>query len=215
MKLGILITGLFFLSSISLNAQDWSANTYTYGEQYEGYVIDLNGDRIEGFIKYRNRVIMQEEIIFYAEKDNTSTKKKYETSELNGYGVGDKTYECIPYSGSNARQSIQANLITSGEGCIKKYVWYTRASGYKSMIRKEGESDEAYGNRKFPSTIVYYKSTDGMGVTQAFFNDDFKKKMTAYTSDNKELSKKVKKGENGYQDRNFSAIIKEFNAGCN
>ena len=214
MKLGKIIAGLFLLSSISLNAQDWSTDTYTYGEQYEGYIIDLNGDRIDGFIKYRNRVIMQEEIIFYTEKDNASTKKKYESSDLQGFGVGDKAYECIPYSGSNGAQSIQENLITSDEGCIKKYVWYTRASGYKSMIKREGESDEAYGNRKFPSTVVYYKSTDGMGVTQDFFKDDFKKKMAAYTSDNKELSKKIKKGENGFQDRNFSAIIKAFNEGC-
>jgi hypothetical protein len=215
MKLTGIVAGLFLLSSITLNAQDWSSDNYKYGEQYEGYVIDLNGDRIDGFIKYRNRVIMQEEVIFYSDKDNPSTKKKYETSELQAFGVGDKKYECIPYSGSKGVQSVQANLIISEDGCIKSYVWYTRASGYKSMKKREGESDEAYGNRKFPSTSVYFKSTDGMGVTQDFFSDDFKKKMSAYTSDNKELSKKIKKGESGYQERNFMAIVKEFNEHCN
>ncbi len=214
MKLNRIIAGFFLLCSISLNAQDWNSDTYKYGEQYEGYVIDLNGDRIDGFIKYRNRAIMQEEVIFYSDKDNSSTKKKYDVDDLSEFKVGDKHYHCIPYSGNNGGQSIRANLLALDNGCIKTYVWYNRASGYKSMKKRSGESDEAYGDRKFPSAKVYFKSTDGMGVTQEFFQDDFKKKMTAYTSDNKELSKKVKKGENGYQERDFMAIIKEFNAGC-
>tara|TARA_Y100000385_G_C13051228_1_gene619860 strand:- start:851 stop:1498 length:648 start_codon:yes stop_codon:yes gene_type:complete len=215
MKLNGFIVGLFILSSTTLNAQDWSTGKYKYGEQYEGYVVDINGDRIDGFIKYRNRAIMQDEVIFYGDKDNASTKKKYAVSDLAEFKVADKHYHCIPYSGSNGVQLIKANLVVSDEGCIKTYVWYDRASGYKSMKKRAGESDEDYGNRKFPSVKVYFKSTDGMGVTKDFFSDDFKKKMASYTSDNKELSKKVKKGENGYSERNFMAILKEFNESCN
>ena len=42
---------LFILLSITAQAQDWSLDTYKYGEQYEGYVIDNEGNKIEGFIK--------------------------------------------------------------------------------------------------------------------------------------------------------------------
>ena len=215
MKFNGIIIGLSLLTSISLHAQDWSADTYTYGEQYEGYVIDMNGDRSDGFIKYRNRAIMQEEVIFYREKDNTSTKKKYLASDLAEYKVGDKLYHCIPYSGNAGGQSVQANLVISDAGCIKTYKWYNRASGYKSMKKRPGESSEDFGKRKFPSEKVYFKSTDGMGVTQSFFDDNFNKKMAEYISDNKVLSKKVKSKSNGYDARGFMKIVNEFNEGCN
>ena len=92
-------------------SQDWSTNTYKYGEQYEGYVITDEGERVDGYIKYRNRMIMQEEVIFYSVKDNPSTKKKYMADKLSEYKVGDKLYHCIPYSGSSAR-ATRANLCT-------------------------------------------------------------------------------------------------------
>ena len=56
---------LFLLLNSSAYAQDWSTDTYKYGEQYPGYVINLNGKKIEGFVKLRNRFVMQDEVIFY------------------------------------------------------------------------------------------------------------------------------------------------------
>lgn len=215
MKFNGVVAGLFLMISLSLQAQDWSTDTYTYGEQYEGYVIGINGDRVDGFIKYRNRAIMQEEVIFYREKDNTSTKKKYLVADLAEYKVADKLYHCIPYSGNSGGQSVRGNLVIKDVGCIKTYMWYDRASGYKSMKKRPGESSEDFGKRKFPSVKVYFKSTDGMGVTQSFFDDGFNKKMAAYVADNKELAKKVKSKASGYDVRGFMKIINEFNENCN
>ena len=56
---------LFVLIGVSTNAQDWSLDKYKYGELYKGYVIDNEGTRIDGYIKYRNRWVMQNEVIFY------------------------------------------------------------------------------------------------------------------------------------------------------
>ncbi|MFT5859633.1 MAG: hypothetical protein ACI865_001737 [Flavobacteriaceae bacterium] len=210
-----LVASLFIFTVLPSQAQDWSSDTYIYGKQYVGYVIDTDGERIDGFIKYRNRAIMQEEVIFYREKDNTSTKKKYLVADLKEYKVADKLYHCIPYSGNSGGQSVRGNLVMDDAGCIKSYKWYTMASGYKSMKKRPDESSEDYGKRKFPAQKVYFKSTDGIGVTKAFFDDGFNKKMAEYVADNKELSKKVKSKASGYDARGFMKIIKEFNEGCN
>lgn len=213
-KRSIIIVIVLVISSF-VRSQDWSTDTYQYDEQYPGYVITKEGERIDGFIKYRNRYVMQEEVIFYKVKDNPSTKERYLAEDLKEYKVADKTYHCINYSGGASVTKIRGNLLIDGKGCIKKYVWYDRASGYNTLIRGEGESDEDFGNRKFPPTTIYYKVGDEMAVNADFFRDDFTKKMAAYVKDNKELYKKVKAEENGYaQLFNMEAIFDEYNKDC-
>ncbi|MDX2361262.1 MAG: hypothetical protein QNK23_10675 [Crocinitomicaceae bacterium] len=214
MKFKTLLLAAFALLTIGVNAQDWSTDTYKYGEQYEGYIIDAEGNKIEGYIKYRNRVIMQEEVIFYKVKDNPSTKKKYLASNLTEYKVGDKLYHCINYSGGQGRQT-QGNLVVNGEGCIKQYVWYTMSSGYNTLKKHDGESDEDFGNRKFPSNRVYYKFGDEIAVDNAYFEADFAKNLSKYLAENKVLAKKVKTKQGGYTKiLNLRSIFDEFNKDC-
>ena len=102
-------------------------------------------------------------------------------------------------------------FVLDAEGCIKQYVWYTPASGYKSMKKRPGESDEDFGKRKFPSTKVYYKSSDDIAVDQEYFKADFTKNMLTYVKDNKVLAKKVKSKASGYNKiLNLKAVIKEY-----
>ncbi|MBL1281509.1 MAG: hypothetical protein COA33_014635 [Fluviicola sp.] len=205
---------LFMLLSISSIAQDWSLDNYQYGKLYKGYIIDNEGTRIDGYIKYRNRWVMQNEVIFYKVDNLESPKKKYMTSNLSEYKVADKLYHVIPFSGKVGIQ-MRANLVTNAEGCIKEYVWYDRASSYNKLKKRPGESDEDFGTRKFPSTKVYFKSTDGMGVTKAFFKDDFAKKMAKYLALNKVLAKKVKTKKPGYTKLlDIAKIFKEYNKEC-
>ena len=136
------------------------------------------------------------------------------TSNLSEYKVADKLYHIIPYSGSAGIQP-RANLVINAEGCIKEYVWYDRASSYNKLKKRPGESDEDFGARKFPLTTVYYKSTDGMGVTKAFFKDDFAKKMYKYLILNKDLAKKAKSKQAGYSKLlDIAKIFKEYNKEC-
>lgn len=213
MKIKVWGVALFVLFSLTVNAQDWSTDVYKYGESYEGYVIEKSGKKIEGFIKYRNRFAMQEDIIFYKDKDNPSSKKKYMPEDLKEYKVGDKLYHCINYSGGATLGTIKANLFIA-DGCIKTYTWYDRADSYNSLQKREGESDEDFGNRMFPPSTVYFKEGDGMAVNDAYFEANFEKNMAAYISDNKELSKKVKSGASGYHFINIADIFAEFNKGC-
>ena len=205
---------LFILLSISTQAQDWSTDSYKYGEQYAGYIIDMEGNKIEGFIKYRNRWVMQNEVIFYKKKDNTSTKTKYLVKDLVEYKVADKLYHCINYAGGKSIAK-RGNLVINKEGCVKEYLWYDRASSYTKMKLRPGETSEELGDRKFPSTVVFYKKGDGMGVTKGFFKVDFSKKAKAYFSENKIIAKKIKTGAEGYtKPHHIPAIIKEYNESC-
>lgn len=211
----LIFSFLFFVSFISM-AQDWSTDTYKYDELYPGYVVTLKGEKIEGYIKYRNRFIMQEEVIFFSDPNMVNTKKRYKAEELLEYEVADKHYEVIRYSGGkNNYPELRGNLVMRGSGCIKEYVWYSQASGYTTMAKLEGESDEAFGNRKFPSTPVFYKAGDEIAVEMSFFQDDFAKKVSQYVSGNKELAKKVKSGMSGYnREGDVRKIFEEYNKDC-
>jgi hypothetical protein len=208
---------LLFLSLSSLTfSQDWHSDTYKYDELYPGYVVTLKGEKIEGYIKYRNRFIMQEEVIFFSDPNLVNTKKRYKAEELLEYEVADKHYEVIRYSGgTNNYPEMRGNLVVRGTGCIKEYIWYSQASGYTTMTKLEGESDEAFGNRKFPSTPVFYKEGDDLAVEMDFFKDDFAKKVSQYVSANKELAKKVKAGQSGYnREGDVRKIFEEYNKDC-
>lgn len=195
--------------------QDWSTDKYVYDELYEGYVITKEGERLNGYVKYRNRYIMQEEVVFYREKDNINTKKRYDAGDLIEYAVADKVYHCINYSGGESLTDIRGLLLVNGNGCIREYVWYGRASGYNTFTLMEGETEEQLGNRKFPPTKVYHRKGDEMAVTDAFFTEDFQKKMSNYLKDNKEMYRKVKSGESNYDKvMNIRAIFDEYNSGC-
>ena len=209
-----LLIALFTLSTVFLNAQDWSTDNYQYGKLYEGYVIDNEGNKIEGFIKYRNRYVMQLEVIFFKVNNLESPKKKYLAQNLSQYKVADKTYDVIPHSGG-VGMLMRGNLLVSGEGCIKEYVWYKRSSSYNKLKQRPGESDEDLAERKFPSAHIFFKNFDQMAVSKAWFKDDFAKKMSKYVATNKVLAKKVKSKQNGYTRLlDINKIFKEYNESC-
>jgi hypothetical protein len=213
MKLKFSLLSVFLIAGITLFGQDWSSDTYKYDELYEGYVITKEGEKIEGYIKYRNRFVMQEEVIFF--KTKTGSKKKYLAEQLEEYKVADKHYHCINYSGGASVSKIRANLVVNDEGCIKEYVWYERAPGYNKLIQRDGESDEEFSARKYPSKAVFLKDGDEMAVTEEYFKKDFTKKMMAYVKPQKELFKKVKAAQKGYSKPfNMEAIFKEYNENC-
>ncbi len=208
-----LIISLFMLTSISLSAQDWSTDVYKYGEEYPGYVIEADGKKVEGFIDYRNRYSMQNEVIFFKTKGDKKSKVKYKTGDLKEYQVADKVYHCINYSGGLMAKPIKANLLVE-DGCIREYVWYNRADNYSTMQKLPGESDEDFNARMYPPTTIYYKEGDDKPVEASYFGLKFKTKMADYVAKDKELAAKVTAGEKGYKLLNILDIIKEYNTNC-
>lgn len=209
----ILLLVLTLISTTGLIAQDWSTDVYKYGEQYPGYVIDAEGNKIEGYIQYQNRYTMQNTVLFFSEKDNKKTKVKYDTQDLKEYKVADKLYHCIHYSGGLMKKPIKANLVVK-EGCITEYVWYNRADNFMTMQKLPNETDEEFMNRMYPPETVYLKAGDEEPRRTDYFALKFADKMSEYIADNKELSEKVANKEKGYGMLRILEIIEEYNAAC-
>lgn len=213
MKLKSILFSAFMLSSFIMLAQDWSSDVYKMGELYPGYIIDASGKKTEGFIKYDNRYDMQNDVLFYTDKDDKKSKVKYATADLKEYMVADKLYHCIHYSGGLLAKPIRANLVVK-EGCITEYVWYDRNEAYMTMTRGAGESEEDFYARMYPPTSVYLKDGDEEAKTIAGFALKFADKMSEWISDNAALSEKVASKEKGYGALNMLNIIDEYNANC-
>lgn len=210
-KLILLLVATFTLGTAV--AQDWSTDVYKYGEEYPGYIVTAAGEKIEGFITYRDRYSMQNNIDFWTDKTNKKTKTKYSTDELKEYLVADKLYHCIHYSGGLLKKPIKGNLVVK-EGCIMEYVWYDRAESYMTMQKAAGESDEEFMTRMYPPTTVYLKDGEEDAKTVQDFGIKFAEKMSEWLSDNKELSAKVANKEKGYGMIRILEIIQEYNDNC-
>jgi len=208
----LLSTGLFLLIT-TIYAQDWSSDVYRGGELYPGYIIDAAGKKTEGYIKYQNRYTMQNEVLFYTDKDDKKSKQDLKTKDLKEYKVADKLYHCINYSGGLVGSAVRANLVVQ-EGCITQYVWYNRAENWAIMQKGATESEEEFMARMYPSVMVFMKAGDEQPRSLDYFGLGFPKKMSEYVSDNAELAKKVADKEKGYGMLKVLDIINEYNAAC-
>lgn len=208
------IYSLIFLITLTFQsfAQDWSSDTYQYDELYPGYIIKKDGEKITGFIKYRNRVVMQDAIIFYMDKSNPKTKESYDPKELIEYEVADKHYDCINYSGSALNNDTKALLLVK-KGCITEYAWYEKMDQYNKLVKSEGESDEDFAKRKYPSISVYMQEGQ-IPIDMNYFKDDYNKKMSQYLENNKELSTRVKKEKSEFSEFKAKSLIDEYNKDC-
>lgn len=208
----LVATGLVLLLSTAY-AQDWSSDVYKGGELYPGYIIDADGKKTEGYIKYQNRYTMQNEVLFYTDKDDKKSKQDLKTKDLKEYKVADKLYHCINYSGGLSGSAIRANLVVE-EGCITQYVWYNRAENWAILQKGASETEEEFMARMYPSVMVFMKPGDEKPRSLDYFGLSFAKKMAEYVGDNKELAKKVEDKEKGYGMLNILPIITEYNAAC-
>jgi hypothetical protein len=213
MTLRTLLSAGLFLLITTIYAQDWSSDVYRGGELYPGYIIDAAGKKTEGYIKYQNRYTMQNEVLFYTDKDDKKSKQDLKTKDLKEYKVADKLYHCINYSGGLVGSAVRANLVVQ-EGCIMQYVWYNRAENWAIMQKGATESEEEFMNRMYPSVMVFLKAGDEQPRSLDYFGLGFPKKMSEYVSDNAELAKKVADKEKGYGMLKVLDIINEYNAAC-
>ncbi len=208
----LIIVGLISILSTA-QAQDWSSDVYRGGELYPGYIVDATGAKTEGFIKYQNRYTMQNEVLFFTDKDDKKSKTKYKTSDLSEYQVADKLYHCIHYSGGLMSKPVRANLVVT-KGCITEYVWYDRAENFAIMQKGASETEEEFMARMYPSKMVFSKKGDAEVRSLDQFALGFAKKMSEFVGDNAELAKKVADKEKGYGMLNIQPILAEYNAAC-
>ncbi|MEO8590504.1 MAG: hypothetical protein ABI432_14100 [Flavobacteriales bacterium] len=213
MLLRFLFSAVLFVAISATHAQNWDPSVYHSGELYPGYIIDASGKKTEGYIKMQDRYSMQNEVLFFTDKEDKKSKVKYKADDLKEYRIADKVYRCINYSGGLSGSAIRANLVVA-EGCITQYVWYNRAENWALLQKGASETEEEFMARLYPSVMVFMKPGDEKPRSLDYFGLKFATKMSEYVAENKELAAKVANKEDGYGMLRILEIIQEYNAAC-
>jgi hypothetical protein len=166
------------------------AQTYTPNSFYEGYIVQNDGSRLEGFILYGTLEDNKSQVTFYTDKKNRKTKKVYKTKDVAGYKVGSEEYISVTYR-SVLKQQVFAKVESKGH----------------IMVLSVAEPGE---NGAWGYTMALKKGDEDAIGTARFIN--FAKQMSELVADHEELAKKVADKESGYRLLSMMAIIEEYNA---
>jgi hypothetical protein len=197
----------FVCSTAVTKAQDWSGRTYQFYDIYPGYVITENGDTTKGYVEHGNRTGNQKTCIFYTDASKKD-KKKFKPSELKGYGVGDKHYRTIAFSGGLLAKPVSFVLLIK-PGRICQYIYYSKKDDMFAM-RGKNETDAEFDARIHTDEIVWQK-LDEKPIQQAELALGFAKKMSKLMSDYPEIAAKIEGKEEGYGLFKIYNIMDEYN----
>jgi len=192
----------------SLKAQAWSGNTYNYYEIYPGYIVTESGDTTRGYVEHGNRTSNQKGCTFYTDASKKE-KKKYKPADIKGYGVADKHYRTIAFSGGLMSKPVSFVLLTK-DGRICQYAYYSKKEGVSEMMGKN-ETQAQYDERIHTDEIVWQK-LDEKPIQQQDFALGFAKRMSKLVDDYPELAAKVEAKEKGYGLMKIYDIVDEYNA---
>lgn len=168
-------------------------NEYEIGRFYEGYIITLDGEQQDGYIKYENFNTMQSSIIFATDPNNRRSRIAYKAKTLAGFKVADQTWHAIPFKDLiGPKQQLFLQLYM--DGFIKLYHYYGSANN---------SSEEA---------VVVVRKGDEMAFNQGTFITGFHKKVSELVAEHEELAAKVADKEKGYKLLQLYDIIDEYNA---
>lgn len=224
MKQTLSMTLLLFLAGTSFsNAQnaatasaDWSPEIYQVGKMYPGYIIQLEGDTIKGFIKADTRCSSgglgssnQNTVAFYLNESDKKPVAKYKPETIKGYKIADKLYESINYSGGLMKKP-NFNLVVL-DGAIRMYEWYATTENFATVMKQSGETWKEYDARRYDTKLIVSKNPKEP-LEYGMLGMSFAKKMPVLIADNPELAKKVADKEKGYNFLNMFAVIDEYNA---
>ncbi len=198
------------------SALDWSPEIYQVGKKYPGYVIQLNGDTLIGFIKADNRCATagigssnQNMVEFYLNETDKKPTSKYKPDDIKGYKVADKLYESIAYSGGLLKKA-NFNVVVE-DGAIRQYEWYETVDNFTMMTKGSNEEWKDYDTRRFVTKSIVAKGGKDP-IEFGMLGLQFAKKMPDLISDNAEMAAKVTNKEKGYKALNILEVIAEYNA---
>ena len=193
--------------SMHVFAQDWNGITYKYYDIYPGYIISLSGDTTRGYVEHGNRTSNQKTCIFYPDASKKD-KQKYKASEINGYGVADKHYRSIPFTGGLMGKPMGFVLLAK-PGRVSQFIYYSKKDMIGIMTKTETIGE--YEERIHTDEIVWQK-LDEKPFQQGELILGFAKKISKLLSDYPELAAKVENKEKGYGLLNIYDIMDEYNA---
>lgn len=194
MKKAIFTFLILLISTLNVEAQDWSGKVYQVGKIYPGYYVTNGGDTVEGYFYHGTQTSNQKNCHYYKNETDAKPASKFGPEDIKAYKVADKVYRSIHYSGGLLAKPLRFNLVTN-DGAITEFIFY---------------DEMGTGETK----MVYHKPHDANNaqpVELQSFGLKFAKKMSEYVADYAELSKKVADKEDGYGMLKILDIIKEYN----
>ncbi len=202
-------------SQNSTSRVDWSPEIYRVGTIYPGYIVKLDGDTIQGFIKANTRCSgggigssNQNLAQFFTSKTDKKPAAKYKPADIKGYKVADKVYESINYSGGLFKKP-NFNLVVD-EGTIRIYEWYATVENFNSVSKQSGESWSDFDARRFETKLIVAK-VPTEPIEFSMLGLSFARKMPPMIADHKELAQKVADKEKGYSFLKIFEVITEYN----
>jgi hypothetical protein len=197
------------------SSADWSPEIYSVGKKYPGYIIQLSGDTVQGFLEAKMRCAIggvgnsnQNLAEFYLNENDKKPTAKYKPEDIKGYMIADKVYESIAYSGGMLKKA-NFNLVIT-DGAIRIYEWYSTKEGFALIQQQSGENWKDYDARRFDTkTIIAKEGVDP--IEHGILGMQFAKKMPPLIADNKEMAEKVANKEDGYKFLQMFAVIEEYN----
>ena len=205
----IIMFSVILVLSITSFAQDWKSTTIKYYEIYPGYVVTLSGDTTRGYVEHGNRSSNQKGVQFYSDASKKD-KKKYKPSELKAYGVADKHYRSVAFSGGLMSKPLSFVLVAK-PGRITQFIYYSKKDDNFISMMGKNETQAEYDARIHTDEIVWQK-LDEKPVQQQDFVLGFAKKVSKLVSDHPELAAKVENKDKGYGLMNIYDIMDEYNA---
>lgn len=183
---------MIFVLVFTFCNESQAQNEYRVGELYEGFLINKDNSREEGYIVYQNPLERREKVVFYKNKDDRRSKKEYKPKDLNGYQVGSVEFRTMKY------KMLVVNVTIFAEISVKGHITIFNVCNNYNDVKREYEYE-----------MLFQKGDDAPVSSTKFLR--FSKKMSAYISDHKELAKKVKDKEKGYRFLSMLAVIAEYN----
>ena len=178
----------FALLGLALFSQPLLAQNYSVGQIYEGHIVNADGSVTQGFIVYGAMLDMKMNVVFYTDKMNRKTKKKYSPKDIKGFKVGAEEYRSVKW-GAIMKQQVFGRVMEKGH-----------ITTFGIAEETDGKIEYMRGLQKGDSDVI--------GMTRFL---RFAEEMSEYISDYEELSTKVKNKEKGYRLLEMDAILREYN----
>lgn len=207
-----ILTITFALSSIICSQAQDDTTSLDRGTVYPGYIINLEGDTIRGYILNSNLWYNQSIVYYYTDSSNRENRIKHKAKDIKGYQVGNRIYESFkhPATYSTHTHNFFLRKIT---GPINYYIWYydpDRGNLTEPELTLEGMSAAML----FEESELWFQEVVKKGDDELIDLNPigFAKTMSGIVEDDPGLAKKVKDKETGYKSVDAAKIILEYNA---
>jgi predicted nuclease of restriction endonuclease-like RecB superfamily len=184
------------------------------GSVLPGFIINLNGDTVKGYLLNINLWMNQHMTFFYTSPDDPDHRIKYRPKEIKAYQVGNRFYESMKYPFSYSLYPYNF-ILRKVDGPIKHYIWYYNENRAKLMspdvsVEELGKAFVYEENELWKDEFA--RKGDGELTPFDFkFLVKFAKNMAAYVEDDRSLSQKIKDKVKGYQSVDIERIVREYN----